>query len=62
MSDSIQNKDDKGLTAPKKGDKFHCRACNMELEITKDCNCSQDEKVHFHCCGKEMHKNFSHEK
>jgi hypothetical protein len=34
----------------------------MELEITKDCECSDEEKVHFHCCGQEMHKKTLQEK
>lgn len=47
---------DKGLSVPKAGDKFHCHACGMELQVTKDCKCSAQEHVHFHCCNKEMHK------
>jgi hypothetical protein len=45
---------DKGLKPPKKGDTFRCESCGMELKITADCSCGPDERVHFHCCGKEM--------
>ncbi|MBL9092967.1 MAG: hypothetical protein JNL96_17245 [Planctomycetaceae bacterium] len=47
---------DSGLAPPKAGDKFKCESCGMELQITKDCHCSGDDHVHFHCCGKEMVK------
>lgn len=47
---------DPGLTPPKKGDKFVCDACGMEIEVTVQCQCSEDQHVHFHCCGKEMTK------
>lgn len=47
---------DKGLEPPKLGDVFQCKACGMELKVTKECGCKPDEHVHFHCCGKEMVK------
>ena len=47
---------DPGLAAPKKGDKFVCQACGMEIEVTVECKCKDDEHVHFHCCGMELTK------
>ena len=47
---------DKGLAPPRQGEMFRCKACGMELEVTKDCRCKDGEKVHFHCCGQEMVK------
>ncbi len=49
-------KADPGLAPPKKGDKFRCDKCGMELEVTKDCHCEGDDHVHFHCCGQELTK------
>lgn len=45
---------DQGHHRPKKGDKFHCHDCGMEIQVTADCK--SDEAAHFHCCGHEMHK------
>ena len=47
---------DVGLPPPKKGDKFHCSHCGMQIEVTVDCKCKEGEHVHFHCCGQEMTK------
>jgi len=54
MTTNVQT--DKGLAPPKQGETFRCKACGMELKITKDCKCKQGEHVHFHCCGEEMAK------
>jgi hypothetical protein len=40
---------------PKKGDRFRCANCGMQLQVTANCNCDHDD-VHFHCCGQEMEK------
>jgi len=53
---TADNAGDKGLDVPKKGDLFHCHTCGMALEITVDCKCPNKERVHFHCCGREMRK------
>lgn len=45
-----------GILSPKKGDRFRCESCGMQLELTADCHCEKDEHVHFHCCGKELVK------
>ena len=42
--------------APKKGDRFRCQACGMEIQVTADCRCQEGEHVHFHCCGQELQK------
>lgn len=47
---------DLGVGNPKKGDRFRCTTCGMEVQVTADCHCEQSEMVHFHCCGKEMAK------
>jgi hypothetical protein len=39
---------------PKKGDRFRCRQCGMEIQVTADCRCHDDEHAHFHCCGQEL--------
>lgn len=49
-----QGSHDVGIDSPKKGQKFQCSGCGMELQITADCHCKEGEHVHFHCCGKEM--------
>ena len=43
-------------TAPKRGERFRCDVCGMELEITADCKCRDDEAAHFECCGQELSK------
>ena len=45
---------DVGLPPPKAGDRFRCADCGMELEVKTDCNCREGERVHVHCCGREM--------
>jgi len=42
--------------APKAGERFRCRTCGMELEITADCRCRGPAMAHFHCCGAELQK------
>ena len=51
-----QQRDDIGIDPPKAGDRFRCGGCGMELQVTADCHCKEDERVHFHCCGQEMDK------
>ncbi len=48
--------DDVGLPPPKKGDRFRCESCGMEIQVTVQCECKEDEHVHFHCCDCEMSK------
>ena len=49
-------KADPGIAPPKRGEKFRCDKCGMEIEVTADCNCKENEHVHFHCCGQELTK------
>jgi len=45
-----------GMGNPKKGERFRCRQCGMEVQVTADCHCSDPMGVHFRCCGAEMQK------
>jgi len=45
-----------GFTAPKKGDRYRCQKCGMELQIAADCRCSDPAHVYFHCCGQELQR------
>jgi RNase P subunit RPR2 len=42
---------------PKKGERFHCEKCGMEIQITVDCKCEDPHHVQFTCCGQPMAKN-----
>jgi len=44
------------INPPKKGEKFRCEQCGMELEITADCKCQAGSHVEFACCGKTLKK------
>jgi hypothetical protein len=39
---------------PKKGDRFRCTKCAMEIEVTVACGCKEAGHVHFHCCGQQL--------
>jgi hypothetical protein len=41
---------------PRRGDRFRCRHCGMEVEVTTGCKCSDPGHVQFRCCGQEMAK------
>ena len=45
-----------GHHMPKKGERFRCPHCGMELQVTADCKCNDPAHVHLHCCGEEMQK------
>ena len=45
---------DKG--APKKGERYRCEQCGMEVQVTADCKCGDPGHAHFRCCGQELHK------
>jgi len=47
---------DEGVASPKKGERFRCAKCGMEVQVTADCHCDQPGMVHFHCCGQELQK------
>lgn len=39
---------------PRKGERFECQRCGMEIEVIADCHCKEGEHAHFECCGQEM--------
>jgi len=39
---------------PKKGEKYQCTRCGMEIEVTADCRCRDAEQAHFKCCGQKL--------
>jgi hypothetical protein len=41
---------------PRKGDRFRCPRCGMEIQVTADCRCSPGEHVRFRCCGEDLNK------
>jgi len=47
---------DRGVGSPKKGERYRCATCGMEVVVTADCHCEAADMVHFHCCGKELSK------
>jgi len=47
---------DRGVGSPKKGERYRCATCGMEVLVTADCRCDDPNMVHFHCCGKELRK------
>jgi hypothetical protein len=47
---------DEGVGSPKKGERFRCAKCVMEVQVTADCRCDQPGMVHFHCCGQELQR------
>ena len=44
------------MDRPKKGDRYRCRKCGMEIQVTADCGCKDPNHLHFHCCGQELDK------
>jgi hypothetical protein len=46
---------ERGDLHPKKGDRFRCMSCGMEIQVTAPCTC-KGEHPHFQCCGQEMQK------
>jgi len=47
---------DEGVGNPKKGERYRCQKCGMEVQVTADCRCKEPAKVHFHCCNQELQK------
>jgi len=47
---------DTGVGSPKKGERYRCEKCGMEVQVTADCRCQQSSMVHFHCCVQELRK------
>lgn len=47
---------DEGVGRPRKGERYRCKQCGMEVQVTADCGCQDSSHVHFHCCGQELQK------
>ncbi len=43
------------MVSPKKGERFRCNSCGMEIQVTQDCTCEKGGAF-FECCGQEMEK------
>ena len=43
-------------SVPKKGEKYRCDECGMEIQVNKECGCKNPEHAHFQCCNQEMSK------
>ena len=41
---------------PKRGDRYRCSQCGMEIQITSECTCKDPDHVHFQCCNQAMAK------
>ena len=46
----------KNTQTPKKGEKYRCSQCGMEVQVTSDCRCNNPDHVHFQCCGEKLQK------
>jgi hypothetical protein len=53
---SGRTKTDPGLERPRRGERYRCGKCGMEVQVTSDCRCQDPGMVHFHCCGQELQK------
>jgi len=42
------------MRAPKKGDRFRCQKCGMEIQVTADCKCGNGHHSRFECCGQPL--------
>ena len=42
------------MAAPKKGERYRCEKCGMELEVTADCKCTAGHHVRMECCGQPL--------
>ena len=61
MTDSVAKKMSQASTTverqmPRKGDRFRCTQCGMEIQVNSDCRCKDDDQMHFQCCGRELNK------
>jgi hypothetical protein len=43
------------ILKPQKGDRFRCDGCGMQIQVTSDCKCEEDQ-AQFRCCGQKMRK------
>ena len=60
MTDTIAEKMSQAsptrTTLPRKGERFRCQRCGMEIQVTADCRCQDGEHVQFRCCGQDLVK------
>jgi hypothetical protein len=57
MAEKMSQASDTGkVETPKKGQRFRCEQCGMEIQVASDCKCKNGDHVHFECCGQEMMK------
>jgi hypothetical protein len=40
---------------PKKGDRYRCNECSLEIQVSNDCDCKGD-CTSFNCCGQPMQR------
>ncbi|TWT55496.1 hypothetical protein CA85_49090 [Allorhodopirellula solitaria] len=43
------------MDAPKTGDMYRCAKCDLEIHVTKGCDC-KDCRTDFQCCGQRLEK------
>ena len=46
--------DEPQMIEPKKGDRFRCEKCGMEVEVTANCKSTAGHHVRFECCGQPL--------
>jgi len=58
MSEASANEPAGGTVTnpPRKGERFRCQKCGMEVEVTADCHCKSGEHVQLRCCGQDLVK------
>jgi hypothetical protein len=44
------------MTAPRRGERWRCRKCGMEIQITADCKSTAGHHARFECCGQPLTK------
>lgn len=42
------------MIGPKKGDRFRCQKCGMEIEVTANCKTTGGHHARFECCGQPL--------
>lgn len=42
------------MRAPRKGERFHCQKCGMEMQVTVECKCGNGHHVRLECCGQPL--------
>src|SRR5262245_50632700 len=42
------------MSLPKKGERYHCQTCGMEIRVTADCHCHEPDHVELPCFGQDL--------